>query len=51
MTQENWIVLELKSKCPKCGRETTETGKDAQTTLYASTITCLNCGFTGDYGL
>lgn len=50
MTQEKWIILEMKSKCPKCGRETTDTGQDAQDSLYAQ-ITCLNCGFTGDYGV
>jgi len=52
MTDENkvWIVTKISTKCPKCGREYEDTGKNAESTLSAVMI-CASCGFEGDLGL
>jgi predicted RNA-binding Zn-ribbon protein involved in translation (DUF1610 family) len=43
-----WIIESLTIKCPKCGRETTSEGEDAKSLLEASSVECLNCGFSGE---
>jgi hypothetical protein len=41
-----WIVISMTTKCPECGREFTETGKDAETMFGSQTTR--TCGFKGE---
>lgn len=41
-----WIVTKITTKCPTCGREYEDTGKNAESTLSA-VCTCTSCGFEG----
>jgi len=44
-----WIIINLKTKCPKCGREYESIGEVAKSELDASCVKCLDCGFCGKY--
>jgi predicted RNA-binding Zn-ribbon protein involved in translation (DUF1610 family) len=43
-----WTILKVVSKCPQCGREYEDIGKDAEEMFSAASITCATCGFTGE---
>lgn len=45
---DQWIVIAITTKCPKCGTEYEETGEDAQKDMRASWIQCISCGFKGE---
>ncbi|MCK9593256.1 MAG: hypothetical protein M0Q91_14725 [Methanoregula sp.] len=48
MSNAKWIIIKVVTKCPRCGREYVEIGKDAEGAFSASNITCATCGFTGE---
>ena len=44
-----WIIISIKTKCPKCGREYESIMEVAKSELDSSCVECINCGFHGTY--
>jgi len=44
-----WIITQIITKCPKCGKEYRDEGEYAQN-IFRGEIGCINCDFVGEVG-